>query len=71
MYKKSKKYIYLPLALALYAIVMAVMGYPRYRQTGELKEFWIVFGATMLLSILLHFILKRRENNREKFRDDV
>lgn len=67
-YKKSKKYIYLPLALILYASVMAYIGYPGYKERAELKQFWIVYGVSLALAIGLHFILKRREKNREKFK---
>ena len=64
---KSKKYIFLPLALAAYAIVMAVIGYPNYKESGNLNEFWMIIGACLALALLLHFVLKRREKNREKF----
>ena len=67
MPSKSKKYIFLPLALAAYAIVMAVIGYPNYKESGNLNEFWMIIGACLALALLLHFVLKRREKNREKF----
>lgn len=67
MPSKSKKYIFLPLALAAYAIVMAVIGYPNYKESGNLNEFWMIIGACLTLALLLHFVLKRREKNREKF----
>lgn len=64
---KSKRPIFLPLALAAYAIAMAVIGYPNYKQSGNLGEFWMIIGACLALALLLHFVLKRREKNREKF----
>ena len=64
---KSKRHIVLPLALAAYAIGMAVIGYPNYKQPGNLNEFWMIIGACLILALLLHFVLKRREKNREKF----
>lgn len=68
MRRRSKKYIYLPLALALYAIVMAFVGYPRYKRMGEnMNQFWGILVGSLLLSIILHFILKRREKNRDKY----
>ena len=69
MRKKSKKHIYLPLALALYATVMAVIGYPKAKKMGELTQFWFVYGATLVLAVIIHFLYKRREQNRDKFRD--
>ena len=68
MLLRNKKIIFLPLALAIYAIVMAVIGYPNYKQSGNLNEFWIIIGVCLALAVLLHFVLKRREKNREKFK---
>ncbi|NLX81149.1 MAG: hypothetical protein GXZ03_06260 [Proteiniphilum sp.] len=69
MRKRSKKHIYLPIALAVYAIVMAVIGYPKYKSSEQsMYQFWGVLAGTILLSVILHFILKRREKNRDKFR---
>ncbi len=69
MRKKSKKHIYLPLALALYATVMAVIGYPKAEAKGELTQFWIVYGVTLVLAVIIHFLYKRRERNRDKMRE--
>lgn len=68
MVLKNKRYIFLPLALAVYAIAMAVIGYPNYKQSGNLKEFWIIVGVCLAMAVLLHFVLKQREKNREKFK---
>lgn len=68
MVLKNKRHIFLPLALAIYAIAMAVIGYPNYKQSGNLKEFWIIVGVCLAMAVLLHFVLKRREKNREKFK---
>ncbi|MPM18497.1 hypothetical protein SDC9_64908 [bioreactor metagenome] len=68
MVLKNKRHIFLPLALAIYAIAMAVIGYPNYKQSGNLKEFWIIIGVCLAMAVLLHFVLKRREKNREKFK---
>ncbi len=66
MFLKNKKHIILPLALAIYAIVMAVIGYPHYRRSGNLNEFWIIISVCLALAVLLHLVLKRRDNNRAK-----
>lgn len=65
---KFKKHIVLPAALAVYAVAMAIIGYPNYKQSGNLQEFWIIMGVSLALPVLLHFVLKRRERNREKFK---
>lgn len=68
MPRRSKKFIYLPVALAIYAIVMAIIGYPQYVKRGEsMSQFWGVLIGSLVLSIVLHFILKRREKNRNNF----
>lgn len=69
MSKRSKKHIYLPIALAVYAIAMAAIGYPKYKSAGEnMYQFWGVLAGSLALALTLHFILKRREKNRDKFR---
>lgn len=65
---RPKKYIFLPLVLAVYAVVMAVIGYPNYKLSGNLNEFRIIIGICLALAVLLHFVLKRREKNRENFK---
>lgn len=70
MRKQSKKYIFLPAALAVYSIAMAVIGYPSFKRSGEnMYQFWGVLAGSLALALTLHFILKRREKNREKFMD--
>lgn len=68
MILKNKKHIFLPLILAIYAVVMAIIGYPNYKQSGNLSEFWIIIGVCLALAVLLHFVLKRRVKSRKKFK---
>lgn len=70
MQRKSKKYIYLPIALAIYASVMAYIGYPRYKATGDMKQFWIIYGASLALAVVLYLVLKGREKRRGRFRNN-
>lgn len=63
---KLKRHIVLPAALIIYAIAMAIIGYTNYRQSGNMSEFWLIIGASLAVSVLLYFVLKRRENRREK-----
>ncbi len=65
---RPKKYILLPVSLALYAVVLAVISYPNYKKEGNLSEFWTIFVSCLVLPILLYFVLKRREKNRQKFK---
>lgn len=65
---KIKRHIVLPATLAIYAVVMAIIGYPNYRESGKMNEFWLIIGVCIVLAISLYFVLKRREKNRERFK---
>lgn len=66
----NKKHILLPAVLALYVVVMAIIGYPRYQKSGNLASFWITVSVCLALAVLLYFVLKRRARNRENFRKE-
>ena len=65
--KKLEKHILLPSVLVVYAITMGVFSYPRYRSSGNWGEFFTVLGITLLLALILHFLLKRRQQIRKRF----
>ncbi len=64
---KNKKYIVLPFALGIYSLVMAYIGYPHFQENDNMNEFWIIFTICIALPVLLYFILKKREKNRQRF----
>lgn len=69
---KLKRSTVLPLVLAVYLAVMAYIGYPEYAsgKTSALYYFGII-GITVVILILLHFNLKKRERLRaERMRQD-
>lgn len=70
MKRKIEKHILLPMLLALYALVMGFLAYPRYRATANWSEFFTIIGITLLLAIVLHFLLKRRQQIRNRFRGE-
>jgi hypothetical protein len=64
---KPKRSTIIPLLLAIYLIVMAYIGWPAFAsgQTSALQYFGTI-GATSLILVLLHFTLKKRENNKNQ-----
>lgn len=62
--KKFKKSTYLPVLLALYLLVMAYIGLPILRR-GDYLYYFSVFGLSLLVIVLLHFSLKRKEKLRD------
>lgn len=68
---RAKRSTILPLVLAVYLAVMAYIGYPEYAagRTSALYYFGTI-GVTVVILILLHFNLKRRERlSREREED--
>ncbi|MDD4777717.1 MAG: hypothetical protein PHV53_05430 [Fermentimonas sp.] len=63
----SKRYILFPSLLVIYTILMAVIAFPRYQESGNWTEYLIVLGGSFLIAVLLYFILKRKQKIRDKF----
>lgn len=66
---KIKKSTYLPIVLLVYLLVMAVVGLPILK-AGEYLRYFSVFGISLLVIVLLHFTLKRKEQLRERRRKE-
>lgn len=61
---KYKKHIYLPVAIFIYAIVMTVVS---YKQNGVwTKEMSVLLLVETAITILLYFLLKKRDDNLNK-----
>ncbi len=69
---KIKRSTLVPSILAVYLAVMAWIGYPEYAagHTSALYYFGII-GITIVILILLHFSIKRRERLRKERLDDM
>lgn len=69
---KLKKSTVLPLVLLIYLAVMSYIGYPAFA-SGEYSPLYYfgIIGATLLVILLLHFSLKRRERLRREREDDI
>ncbi|QRX62866.1 LPXTG cell wall anchor domain-containing protein [Dysgonomonadaceae bacterium zrk40] len=70
MKRRLEKQLLLPLVLVCYALIMGVLAYPRYRTSGNWGEYFTIIGITLLLALLLYFLLKRRENIRNRFKGE-
>ena len=69
---KLKRSTLIPLVLAVYLAVMAYIGYPEYAagHTSALYYFGII-AITIVILVLLHFNLKRRERLRSERMADM
>lgn len=70
MKRRLEKQLLLPLVLVCYALIMGVLAYPRYRTSGNWGEYFTIIGITLLLALLLHFLLKRRQYIRNRFKGE-
>lgn len=68
--KRIKRSTIIPLSLLAYLAVMAVMGFS-YFQAGDYLFYFGVIGATLLIIVLLHFTLKKRERMQQKREDEL
>ncbi len=70
--KKIKRSTLIPLVLAVYLMVMASIGWGDYTsgRTSALYYFGVI-AITVVILILLHFSLRRRERYREERQADM
>lgn len=63
---KNKKHIVVPAAIVVYTIVIAIYaGIKHYTPDNKVSCFMVI-GVNLLLAVLLYFVLKRREDFRNK-----
>ena len=63
--KRYKKSTIIPLALFVYLIGMSYIGHSHFF-AGDYVFYFGVIGATLLIIVLLHFMLKKREKVQQK-----
>ncbi len=68
----KNKSIIIPLVLLIYLAIMCYIGYGGYR-SGEFSTLYYygVIAGSLLVIVLLHFSLKRRERLRKEREDDI
>ncbi|MCM1223324.1 MAG: hypothetical protein NC548_53615 [Lachnospiraceae bacterium] len=69
---KIKRSTLIPSILAIYLAVMAYIGYDEYA-SGKMSALYYfgVIGITLLILVLLHFNLKRRERLQKERIEDM
>lgn len=69
---KLKRSTLIPLLLTAYLAVMSKFGWDQY-VAGEISAlyFYGVIGLTLIVIVLLHFSLKKRERLRRERLDDI
>lgn len=67
---KLKRSTVIPAALLIYLAIMAAIGYPAYAD-GRTKplEYFGIIAVTLLVVILLHFNIKRRDRLQRERED--
>ncbi len=66
-----KKYIWLPAVLTVYFLFMTFRFGIRLLEHGESLKFWLTAGSETAVIIALYFVLKRRQEYRERREADV
>ena len=66
-----KKYIWLPAALTIYFLFMTFRFGVRLLEQGESLKFWLTAGSETAVIIALYFVLKRRQEYRERREADM
>ncbi|MCC8145604.1 MAG: hypothetical protein LIO93_04020 [Bacteroidales bacterium] len=68
---KVKKHILLPLVLLFYLAFMAYYTYPGREGNENLSitQYYITVGITVVVIVALYFFQKKKDENREKYKD--
>lgn len=67
---KLKRSVVIPIILLIYLAVMSYIGRGEFQQGHYLYYFGII-GSTLVVIVLLHFFLKKRERLRQEREDDI
>ena len=62
---KLKKSILLPAALLIYTLVLAYLGRDMI-ENGSKIEYLATLGISLLIIVLLHIVLKKKEKTKDK-----
>ncbi len=62
---KLKKSILLPAALLIYTLVLAYLGRDMIENGGKI-EYLATLGISLLIIVLLHIVLKKKEKTKDK-----
>ena len=68
--KKFKRSIIVPIALLIYLAGMSYIGFP-YFKAGKYLFYFGIIGSTLIIIVLLHYALKRKEKLRKEREDNL
>ena len=63
---KPKRYIFIPVVILIYTVVIAVYSATKYYTSESKGSYFLVIGVNLALAIALYFILKKRDDFRNK-----
>lgn len=63
---KNKRHIIIPIAIVIYTLVIAVFFGLKSNSADTMGAFYLIIGVNLILAVVLYFILKKRENYRNK-----
>ena len=63
---KNKRHIVIPSAIVIYTIVIAIYARVKIYSPENKSSYFLVIGVNLALAVILYFILKKREDFRNK-----
>ncbi len=63
---KNKRHIITPIAIVIYTLVIALFFGLKSNSDDTKLAFYLIIGINLILAIVLYFILKKREDYRNK-----
>lgn len=66
---KPKRHIFIPVVILIYTVVIAIYAGSKYYTPDNRGSYLLVIGVNLGLAAVLYFILKKRENLRNKNKD--
>lgn len=63
---KPKRHIFIPSVILIYTAVIAIYAATKYYTPENKGAYFLVIGVNLALAIILHFILKKRDEFRKK-----
>lgn len=63
---KTKRHIFIPVVILIYTIVIAIYAANKYYTPENKMSYFFVIGVNLFLAIVLYFVLKKRDDWRNK-----
>ena len=63
---RNKRHIIIPIAIVIYTLVIAMFFGLKSNSPDTMGAFYLIIGVNLILAVVLYFILKKREDFRNK-----